>query len=73
MIGFFFVNCEDESTEFDDSVLGGGAGQLVEFGAIVEDVVADLCDVGGKGEEGEDFTTRESSAFQFGGVWGEGY
>jgi len=57
----------------DDSVLGGGAGQLVEFGAIFEDVVAEFCDVGGKGEGGEDFTTFESLLAQFGGVWGEGY
>ena len=43
----------------DDGVLGGGAGQLVEFGAIVEDVVADIFDVGGKGEGGGDFTISE--------------
>ena len=58
---------------FFEDVAGGGAGQLVEFGAIVEDVAAEFCDVGGKGEGGEDFTTFESSSAQFGGVWGEGY
>ena len=45
----------------------------MEFGAILEDVVAEFCDVGGKGEGGEDFTTMESFVVQFGGVWGEGY
>ena len=57
----------------DDGVVGGGAGQLVEFGAILEDVAAEFCDVGGKGEGGEDFTIIESFLAQFGGVWGEVY
>ena len=57
----------------DDSVVGGGDGQLVEFGAIFEDAGVEFCDVGGKGEGGEDFTTIESLIAQFGGVWGEGY